>query len=54
MKIMTSVRMDPNIKEFLKKAAKKDYRNFNSFMVNAALTYAKEKLELEPPDEEDE
>jgi uncharacterized protein (DUF1778 family) len=54
MKVMTTIRMNPEIKDFLKKAAKKDYRNLNDFMVNAALVYVKEKLGLEPPDEDNE
>ena len=43
----TTVRMPEAVKEFLKEAAKKDYRTLNDFMVHAALVYAKDHLNLE-------
>ena len=42
----TTVRLPEVVKEFLKEAAKKDYRSLNDFMVHAALVYAKDHLNL--------
>ena len=44
MKVLTGIRIDPNLKEFLKKMAERDHRSLSSFFVNAAIIYSKEKL----------
>ena len=39
---MIGIRLEPELKEFLQKAAKEERRSLSNFMVHTALTYLKE------------
>jgi uncharacterized protein (DUF1778 family) len=44
MKAMVAIRMDSKLKKFLQEMAERDQRSLTSFLTNAAIVYAKEKL----------
>jgi len=42
--VLTGIRIDPKLKEFLQKMAERDQRSLSSFLINAGIVYSKEKL----------
>jgi uncharacterized protein (DUF1778 family) len=44
MKIMITLRVDENLKEFFQRMAEKERRSLTNYLVNAAIVYAEEHL----------
>ena len=48
---MIGIRLEPELKELLQKAAKEERRSLSNFMVHAALTYLKKRKGIDWPQE---
>ena len=54
MKIMMALRIDPDLKEFFQKFAKKENRSLSNFIMNAVISYINDKNGVDWNDEEKE